>query len=135
MADDVTVFDCVKAVSASKDTSLLERDDFDSLYKAFIVNRALSYHQDSALAANMMNERPDVSPQLQFTFLLNTLRSRTRYSKWLKPSTSEDANIIAEYYQCSYRRALELVGLHTSEQLAHMRTRLEKGGLLKKKSR
>lgn len=122
------VFDYVNAITLTKDASKVENPIFDKEYVPFIVNRALSYFQDSVLAANVMNERPWLDKRLQFTFLLNTLRPRKRFSKWLKHNVSEDARVVAEYYGCSLRQALSLTSLHSSDQLSYMRTRIYKGG-------
>ena len=100
----------------------------------FIVNRAFSYHEDSVLAANLMNERTHLDKRLQALFLLNTMRSRARFSRWLKPTVSDDVREVAEYYGLSLRHARELVSLHTSDQLLSIRRRLEKGGTAMKKS-
>lgn len=126
------VFEYVKAVTLTKDVSVLDDPSFDKNYVPFVVNRALSYFQDTVMAANLMNERHWLDKKLQFTFLLNTLRPRKRFSKWLKHNVSEDARVVAEYYGCSLRQALPLTSLHSSDQLTYMRTRIDKGGHMPK---
>lgn len=123
------IWNYVNALSETKDRSVLDDPDFQKEYKAFIVNRALSYHSDSVLHANMMNERPWLEPALQFHFLLNTLRPRRRIAKWIKPTDSDDVAAIAEYYEISLRKARDLVSLHSSEQLTIIRRRIDKGGV------
>jgi hypothetical protein len=126
------VFEYVNAVTLTKDTSGLSDPSFEKNYVPFIVNRALSYFQDSVLAANLMNERAWLDKRLQFLFLLNTLRPRKRFSKWLKHNVSEDARVVAEYYGCSLRQAIPLTNLHSSDQLTYMRQRTYKGGFASK---
>jgi hypothetical protein len=128
-------FEYVEAVSYSKNTALLEAPDFEKHYVPFIVNRAFSYHHDTILAANAMNERPWLDKRLQFQFFLNILRPRKRYSKWLKHQVSDDARMVGEYYGCSLRHAVTLLPLHTSDQLTIIRQRLEKGGMASTKGR
>ena len=106
----------------------MDEPEFSKDYVPFIINRALSYHQDAVLAANAMNERPWLDAALQFQFLLNTLATRKRFSKWIKTSVPDDVRAVAEYYGCSLRRARELVDLHSMEQMKIIRSRLEKGG-------
>ena len=115
------------------DARLLDDPDFDKEYTPFIINKALSYHQDAILAANMMNERAHLSKKLQVLFLINTIASRKRYSKWVKATVSDDERLVAEYYGCSLRHARGLVSLHSSGQLMHMRVRTDKGGTTTKK--
>lgn len=123
------LFEYVNAMSLTKSLSPLEDEDFEKHYVPFIVNRAFSYHADSVLAANLLNERSTTSKYLQFRFLSATLRSRKRYSPWLKYSVSDDVKTVSAYYGCSVRHAKRIVDLHSSDQLLHMRTRLKKGGL------
>lgn len=127
------VFEYLKAVSQTKSVTHLEDLDFDDQYIPWLINRGLSYHQDSVLAANTMNERPWLLPALQFRFLLNTIRARSRYSTWLKRSDSVDVVLVAEYYGCSVRHAQSLLILHSDKQLCSVRARLNKGGVLTKK--
>jgi len=123
------IWDYIKSINQTKDRSVLADVDFDKTYQPWLVNRSLSQHADSVLAANMMNERPDIPPQAQFLFLLNILRARFRRSDWLKSSTSDDVRAIAEYYGCSVRHARDLVSLHSSGQLTTIHARLDKGGM------
>lgn len=122
------VFEYLKAVSLTKQVDHLNDVDFEQHYIPWLINRGLSYHEDAVLSANMMNERPWLSLALQFTFLINTLRARSRWSKWLKREISENVGVVAEYYGCSLRNASALIELHSTEQLTYMKTRLYKGG-------
>jgi Bacteriophage clamp loader A subunit len=121
------LFPIINAISVG-DRSILDDPDLEKEYIPFIVNRAFSYHEDSVLAANMMNERPFLEKRLQAAYFLNTLRTRKRFAKWLKNESDEDVAKVAEYYGCSYRHAKSLLALHTPEQLAVMDRRIDKGG-------
>ena len=127
------VFTYLKAVSMTKSLAHLDDIDFDEHYIPWLINRGLSFHQDAVLAMNSMNERPWLAPSLQFRFLLNTLRARTRFSPWLKRVTSTDVVLVAEYYGCSVRHAQPLLDLHSEDQLQSVRVRLRKGGVTAKK--
>ena len=131
MATNSRTFAYLSALSHSKDRSVMDEPQFQKEYVPFIVNRALSYHQDSVLAANAMNERPWLDAALQFQFLLNILAARKRFSKWIKATVPNDVRLVAEYYGCSSRHAKDLVPLHTPEQMKIIRSRLEKGGTAK----
>lgn len=124
----------VGVVSHTKDVRALDDPNFESVYTPFIINRALSYFDDSVLAANAMNERPGLDKKLQALFLLNSIRPRKRFSKWMKADeVSDDVRDVAEYYGCSVRHAAPLVPLHSVEQMNEIRRRLEKGGVHKKR--
>lgn len=132
MAKNPRIWAYLRAVQQTKDMTVLQDPDFDKVYEPFIVNRALGHHMDTVLAANSMNERNWLSPELQFMFLLNTIRPRFRKSEWLKTTVSDDVKVVAEYYGCSCRHARNLVSLHTSAQMAYIRSRLDKGGAVTK---
>jgi len=127
MAKSARIWDYLNAASETKDKSVLDDPDFDKVYEPFLINRSLSAHEDSVLAANMMNERSDMPRRAQFLFLLNTLRARRRFGNWLKSTESDDASAVAEYYQISLRHARDLVSLHSSDQLTIIRARTDKG--------
>ena len=67
-------------------------DDIDVKdYVPFVGNRALSYHIDCVLYANQMNLHPDLEKDLQYQYLLNTIRSMKRkFQPWQKSSTDKD---------------------------------------------
>lgn len=128
MAHSKRLWDYLGAITKTKDLSVLKDLDFDKVYTPFIVNMALSHHEDSVLAANLMNERSWLPANCQFLFLLNTLRARFRKWDALKNTVSDDAVALAEYYGCSVRRARDLVSLHSSDQMNDVHRRLDKGG-------
>lgn len=132
MAKSSRLWDYLGAITKTKDLSVLKDANFAKIYTPFVINMALSQHEDCVLAAQMMNERPDIPKENQFRFLLNTLRARYRRSDWLKNTVSDDVKAVAEYYECNLRRAHELLSLHTSAQLTTIRARLDKGGIVKK---
>ena len=73
-------FDFVKSVSSDK-TDIMVDDIEEKAYQPFLINKALSYHQDSVFLTNEMNIRHGVDNRLQYVFFLNTLRKRQRFSK------------------------------------------------------
>ena len=72
------------AINWSKE-KLLDSDDKDweKKYPPFIINKGLSYFPDTVMYANEMNRLHHASKHLQFSFLLNTIRNKKRFSKWL----------------------------------------------------
>lgn len=102
--------------------------DAEKSYVPFMVNRGLSYFADTVLYANEMNMTPSADKKMQFDFLRYGIRKRKRFSKWAKKTVADDAKLIAEYYGYSIRKAEQVVGLHTPEQLKHMKQVLSKGG-------
>jgi hypothetical protein len=104
-------------------------------YNAFIVNRGLSLFPDSVLYANEMNFHNILDNKPQFAYLLNSLRPRKRYSKWLKNELGEDIRIISEFFGYNNSKAKQIAHLISPDQLQIMREKLEKGGLKTKEKK
>ena len=75
-----------------------------------------------------MNSRYHLDFRLQFDFLINTIRPRKRYNKWLKAETVEVLEYIQEYYGYSMQKARQVLPLLTPQQLMYIKKRLNKGG-------
>jgi hypothetical protein len=130
------IWDYLNAITQTGDLSVLDDLDFDKVYNPFIINKMLMQHKDCVLAANQVNERPDMPRKAQFLLLLNTLRKRFRKNeKSEKHTDPDDVGAVAEYYDCSTHHARDLVSLHSSDQLATIHRRLDKGGATKHKGR
>ena len=106
------------------------RDDYDYKdYKPFMVNRALSYHIDCILYANEMNLYPEIEKDLQYQYLLNTIRPMKRkFQPWQKSSVEENIECVKEYFGYSNEKAKDALRILNDEQLAEIRKRTDKGG-------
>jgi putative heme iron utilization protein len=76
-----------------------------------------------------MNSRSHLDRKLQFDFLINTVRPRKRYNKWVKADKIEAIELVKTYYGYSTEKARQALSILTSEQLDHLKQKLEKGGL------
>lgn len=119
-------FDIINAIN-THDTSVLTPEN-EREYTAFIINKGLSYGADTVIYANEMNARPHLDSRLQFDFLINTIRPRKRYNKWLKAEKVDVLDVIQEYYGYSIVKARQVLPLFTPAQIEFMKTKLNKGG-------
>lgn len=127
--------DYLKAINITKE-NIMESDPMaEKEYVPFVVNRTLSYFPDTVLYANEINLRGGSDHRLQFEYLINSVRAKKRFSRWLKPEKNEDVDAIKEYYNCSYNKANEIVKVLTGDQLSLIHKRLERGGLTHGKSK
>jgi len=138
--EQLTPFSFVNAINQSKDDLMLDQngnhsDLLERMYNPFIVNRSLSYFNDTVLHANEMNKNCHIDPKLQNHYLINTIRKRKRFSKWIKPEEFDNIEAIKEYYNCSNEKARQFVGLLTNEQLSELKQRVNHGGYKKNKGR
>jgi hypothetical protein len=117
----------IPSILQTKQYALLTEQDEKS-YSPFMVNRALSYHRDTALLANQMNLYPSIDKKLQYDFLLNIVRASKRpYSKWYKKAKSSDLETVKEYYGYSDSKAVEALKILSEDQIAAMKKQLYKG--------
>ena len=97
-------------------------------YSSFMINRGLSYFNDTVLFANEMNIHHHIDNRLQFDFLINIVRKRKRFSKWLKPEIVSDVEVVKEYYGYSNEKARQALTLLTPEQITMIKKKVFKGG-------
>ena len=120
-------FEFVNSINYSKDNIMVD-DIVEKQYNAFMVNRSLSYFQDTALIANEMNINHHLDNRLQFDFLINIVRKRKRFSKWFKPESNSDVEVVKDYYGYSNEKARQALPLLTKEQLEELKKKVNKGG-------
>jgi hypothetical protein len=120
-------FDYVNAICDTKQNLIID-DISEKSYNPFMINRTLSYHYDTVLLANEMNLRAHLDKKLQNDFLINTVRKKRRFAKWMKPLSSDDLEVVKEYYGYSNEKARQALPLLNDEQMGQLRQRIFKGG-------
>ena len=120
-------FDYLNAINYTKKDIMVD-DIAEKQYNPFMVNRGLSYFQDTVLMANEMNQYAYLDNRLQFDFLINIVRKRKRFSKWNKPEVATDLDVIKEYYGYSNEKARMVHNLLTDNQITELRRKVFKGG-------
>lgn len=99
-------------------------------YPAFMIRRLLSYHMDAVLYANELNMVPHLDNQMQFEYLLAAIPKRNRYGTTHKAQNPDALDMVKRYYGYSDEKALEVLGLHTESDLAHIKAALSEGGVI-----
>jgi len=123
-------FDFVKSLSQSK-INLLGLDpehEKDLKGSAFMINRSFSYHIDTILWSNEMNQRPSIDPVLLHDFYFHGLPSKGRYSKWSKEVKDDDITLLMEHYGYSKLRAIEALDILTESDIMDIREARKIGG-------
>ena len=75
-----------------------------------------------------MNLHHSLDKDMQYTFYLNSLRKRKRFSPWLRKDKIEDLNCVKQYYKYSTEKALQALKILSKEQITFIKQRLETGG-------
>ena len=119
--------DWLNSINYNKTNIML--DEFDEKkYPSFIVNKCVAPFPDTILYVNELNRMHWLDNRLQYEFLLNSLRKRKRFAKWMKASKIKDLDVVKEYYGYSNEKAKMALDVLTEEQLKIIKRKLTKGG-------
>jgi hypothetical protein len=78
--------------------------------------------------ANEMNMNHSLSKDMQYSFYLNSLRKRKRFSPWLQKDKVKDLECIKQYYGYSNDKALQALKILNKQQIDFIKQRLDTGG-------
>jgi len=135
--DKLTPFSFVNEINICKRDIMLDQngehsDLLEKVYSPYVTNRSLSYFNDSVLHANEMNKNHHIDSRLQFAYLINTIRKRKRFSKWIKSTELDDLEAVKTCYGYSNEKARQVLTLLSNEQLTELKQRVYKGGYTNK---
>lgn len=94
----------------------------ERLYPPYIVNRCMSYFNDTILYANEMNMFSHIDKKLQYDYYVNSVRKRKRFSKWLKVEESDDIDLIKQHFSYSEKKAREVYSILGEEGVSKIRS-------------
>lgn len=124
-------FDYLNSINQTKNNLMRGEDASpanEKEYKPFLINRGLSYFQDTIMLANEMNVHNILDNKLQYEFLINIVRPRKRFSKWFKKEEDANLDAVKEYYGYSDQKALQALSVLSETDIEKIKTKLEKGG-------
>ena len=109
---------------------LMKSDDKDWVkkYPAFIINKILSGFQDTIMLVNEVNRNRFLDKDMQYSFLLNSIRSKKRFSPFLRASKLKNIDLVKEYYGYNNEKAKTVLDILTKDQLKLIKEKLYKGG-------
>ena len=111
-----------------KDLMKSEDKEWIKKYPAFIINKILSGFQDTIMLVNEVNRNHFLDKDMQYSFLLNSIRSKKRFSPFLRASKLKDIDLVKEYYGYSNEKAKTVLDILTKDQLKLIKEKLYKGG-------
>jgi len=97
-------------------------------YPPYVINRCLSGFLDTIMFANEMNRYHNLDKDMQYSFYLNSVRKRKRFSPWLRKDKVNDLECVKEYYGYSNEKASQALKILDKQQLNFIKQRLETGG-------
>ncbi len=98
-------------------------------YTPYIINKCLSGQIDTILFANEMNMNHSLDKDMQYSFYLNTLRKRKRFSPWIRKDKVQNLEYVKRYYGYSNDKAIQALKILNKDQLNFIKQRLETGGM------
>ena len=125
-------FDYVNTLTTTK-VNMMRDSENDTLaekaYEPWLVNKALSYFPDTILHANLMNQYHHLDKRPQYECLINSIRHKKRFAKWVKNASNEELELVCAYYKCNRVIGQEYLSLLSSEQLDIMKKQQDTGGI------
>ena len=120
--------DWLNSINQTKKNLIDEDPSLEKEYSPYIINRIYSGHLDAIMFSNEMNQYHFLPKKMQYDFLLNTLRTKKRFSPWLRKDTIKDLDLVKRYYGYSNEKAKQALRILTNEQLNFIRSKFETGG-------
>ena len=111
-----------------KDLMKSEDKEWIKKYPAFIINKILSGFSDTIMLVNEMNRNHFIDKDMQFQFLLNSIRSKKRYSPFLRAEKLNDLDVVKEYYGYNNEKAKSALDILTKDEVKLIKEKLFKGG-------
>ena len=121
--------DYLNAINHTKEKLMdTEDEEWERKYPPFIVNKCLAPFQDTIMLVNEINCTPNVDKKLQFDFLINSLRSRKRFTPWVKAKKLANIEYVKEFYGYNNEKAKVALTILNDDQIATIKQKLNKGG-------
>ena len=120
--------DWLNSINQSKKNLIDEDPSIEKEYPPYIVNRCFSGHLDAVLFANEMNKYNFLPKKMQYDFFINILRTKKRFSPWIKKDKIKDLEYVKRYYGYSNEKALQVLKILTQQQLNFIKSKIEIGG-------
>jgi hypothetical protein len=120
--------DWLNSINQTKENLMDENPEAIKEYAPYIINRCLSGQIDTILFANEMNMNHHLDKDMQYSFFLNTIRKRRRFSPWIRKDKIKDLEYVKRYYSYSNEKASQALKILSKEQINFIKQRLETGG-------
>ena len=121
--------DWLNSINFTKENLMEEDKTSKKDYAPYIINKCLSAHIECILFANEMNMNHSLDKDMQYSFYLNTLRKRKRFSPWIRKYKGQDLEYVKRYYGYSNDKAIQALKILNKTQLNFIKQRLETGGM------
>jgi hypothetical protein len=120
----------LNSINFTKEDLMKSEDKlWEKKYPAFIVNKMLSGFSDTVMLVNEMNRNHFLDRDMQFQFLLNSIRSKKRFTPFLRANKLKEIECVKEYYGYSNDKAKSALDILTKDEIELIKEKLYKGGI------
>lgn len=120
--------DWLNSINQTKKNLIEEDSTIEKEYPPYIVNKCLSGSIDCLMYVNEMNMYHMLDKKLQYDFLINIVRTKKRFSPWIKKEKIKNIDFVKTYYGYSTEKAEQALKILSQEQLDFIKRRLDVGG-------
>ena len=120
--------DWLNTINQTKKNIIDEDPSIEKEYAPYVINRCLSGHIDCILFVNEMNINNRLDKKLQYDFLINTVRTKKRFSPWIKKEKIKNLEYVKSYYGYSTEKAEQALRILSEEQIDFIKQKLDVGG-------
>jgi len=118
----------LNSINQTKKNLIDEDGSLEKEYPPYIINRCLSGHIDCIMYTNEMNHYHFLPKKMQYDFYINIIRTRKRFSPWLKKEDIRDLELVKSYYGYNNEKAKQILKILSKEQIEFIKTKLDVGG-------
>ena len=118
----------LNSINQTKKNLIDEDPSIEKDYPPYIINRCFSGHLDAILFANEMNMYSFLPKKMQYDFFINTLRTKRRFSPWIRKDLVDNLDCVKRYYGYSNEKAKQALKILSKEQLDFIKSKFEIGG-------
>lgn len=120
--------DWLNTINQTKKNIIDEDPSIEREYAPYVINRCLSGHIDCIMLVNEMNINNRLDKKLQYDFLINTVRTKKRFSPWIKKEKIKNLEYVKSYYGYSTEKAEQALRILSDEQINFIKQKLDVGG-------
>jgi hypothetical protein len=121
--------DWLNSINFTKENLIVENPDIKKEYPPYIINKCMSAHIDCILFSNEMNMNHHLDKDMQYSFYINTIRKRKRFSPWLRKDKVTDLECVKIYYGYSNEKASQALKILSKEHINFIKQKLDVGGM------
>lgn len=121
------LFDLLNSINYSKEDLFVD-EQYEKAYNPYIINKFVAGSMDTVFYAAEMSTRSHLPKNMQYDFYRNIIRSKKRYTKWIKFTEDDIVDSVALYFDCSKRIAREYLTLLSDDEIQRIREKTSRGG-------